>query len=114
MERHLVEARVAHLSRMLGAHAGGLELTDVSEQGAVKVRFTGMCTGCPYKALTMAATVRPGLLAIPGVCSVEAEGGRISVEAEERLASYLAADARSRLPRGVEAGAAGRQDGQPG
>lgn len=81
----MIEARVAELSARIAAHAGGLELDHVAADGTVTVRFTGMCTGCPYRPLTMAGTVRPALLAIDGVTRVEAVGSRISEEAERRL-----------------------------
>lgn len=80
---------VAAVGAALASHAGGLELAGVGEDGAVTVRFTGMCTGCPYRPLTMAATVRPALLAVGGVTDVQAVGSRISAEAQRRLAGYL-------------------------
>jgi Fe-S cluster biogenesis protein NfuA len=81
-----VEQRVAELATVLSAHAGGIELVDASD-GVVRLRFTGMCTGCPLRPLTTASTVRPALLALDGVDSVEIEGSRISAEAEARLAA---------------------------
>lgn len=87
--RSEVAARVAELSHRITAHAGGLELAGVTANGAVTVRFTGLCTGCTYRPLTMAGTVRPALLQIEGVTSVEATGSRISTEAEARLAALL-------------------------
>ena len=63
---------------------------DVAGDGRVAVRFTGMCTGCPMRPLTTAATVRPVLLELDGVTAVSVEGSRISEEAELRLASALA------------------------
>jgi Fe-S cluster biogenesis protein NfuA len=84
-----IRERVTEVSNLLKSHAGGLELVDVSDSGVVSLRFTGMCTGCPLKPLTMAGTVRPAFLAIAGVVGVEAEGSRTSVEAEERLARYF-------------------------
>ena len=83
-----VRLRVRELSALLAAHAGGLELAEAADS-AVTVRFTGMCTGCPARPLTLAATVRPALLAVEGVTSVAAEGSRISEEAEHRLAAFL-------------------------
>jgi Fe-S cluster biogenesis protein NfuA len=90
-----LESRIAVVDDLLKAHAGGLELESVSGNGEVVVRFTGMCTGCIYKPVTMAATVRRELMAVPGVRSVTAVGGRMSQEAEERLAYYLRDEAPS-------------------
>jgi Fe-S cluster biogenesis protein NfuA len=84
-----VEERVATLDRLLAAHAGGLQLGEV-RGGEVWVSYTGMCTGCPLRPLTTTATVRPALLALDGVTAVHVAGGRISEEAEARLAAALA------------------------
>ena len=81
--------RLAELAPVLGAHAGGIELVEV-EGGLVRLRFTGMCTGCHLRPLTTASTIRPALLALDGVTRVEVEGSRISAEAEARLAAALA------------------------
>jgi Fe-S cluster biogenesis protein NfuA len=80
---------VAELDRTLRlSHAGGLELV-AERAGAVEVRFTRMCTGCPSQPLCLEATVRPALEALPGVQQVEAQGLRLSREAAGRLADLL-------------------------
>ena len=84
-----LESRIATLDRLLAAHAGGLQLREV-HGGEVHVAYTGMCTGCPLRPLTTTATVRPALLALPEVTAVHVAGGRISEEAEQRLAAALA------------------------
>ncbi len=84
-----VAAAVARASRALRAHGGGLELVGVT--GAeVTVRFTGMCTGCAFKAMTMAATVEPGVGAVAGVGSVRAAGGQVDDVAMARARAFLA------------------------
>ncbi|HEX2232131.1 MAG TPA: NifU family protein [Thermoleophilaceae bacterium] len=92
----LIAERVRTLSGVLDAHAGGLELSEVNGD-AVTVRFTGMCTGCPLRTVTMAGLVRPALLQIEGVESVTAPGARISREAEERMARLMSESGSSRL-----------------
>lgn len=87
MDRTAVEERVHEVSTFINMHAGGLELVSASDDGAVEVEFTGMCTGCPYRPVTMEATVRPALMAVPGVTSVAARGSRISAQAEKRVAA---------------------------
>jgi Fe-S cluster biogenesis protein NfuA len=78
------------LQDLLAVHAGGIELVELTRDGTAHLRFTGMCTGCMYRPLTTAATVRPFVLAAEGVRAVEIEGSRISHEAEARLADALA------------------------
>jgi Fe-S cluster biogenesis protein NfuA len=87
--RDAVLARIEELRPALDAHAGGVEL--VAVQGdVVRLRFTGMCTGCPLRPVTTASTIRPALLELQGVTAVEIEGSRISAEAEARLAAAYA------------------------
>jgi Fe-S cluster biogenesis protein NfuA len=82
-------ARIDQVSAAIGAHAGAIELLAVNEAGTVRVRFTGMCTGCLFRPLTMIGTVEPALLGVPGVTAVEAAGTRISTEAATRMRHYL-------------------------
>lgn len=89
VDRTALEQRVHEVSTFINMHAGGLELSHVSDEGDVEVSFTGMCTGCPYRPVTMVATVRPALMEIPGVRSVTAVGSRVSEQAERRLAADL-------------------------
>jgi Fe-S cluster biogenesis protein NfuA len=84
-----VLARLEELRPALDAHAGGVEVVSV-EGGVVRLRFTGMCAGCPLRPVTTASTIRPALLALDGVRAVEVEGSRISAEAEARLAAAFA------------------------
>lgn len=83
-----VEAAVAVAGRALRAHAGGLELVEVVD-GEVVVKFTGMCTGCAFKPMTMAATVEPLVTAVPGVRGVRALGGRVDDAAMARARRFL-------------------------
>lgn len=81
--------RVERVSEILKAHAGGVEVSRVEDDGELVLRFTGMCTGCPLRPVTLSGLVRPALLAVDGINSVSAEGVRISAEAEARLARQL-------------------------
>jgi len=80
-----VADRVAMINNLLAQHAGGIELTDVDDTGRVQVKFTGMCTGCLYRPITMSATIRPALMEVDGVSEVEAPGSRIDEDARVRL-----------------------------
>jgi Fe-S cluster biogenesis protein NfuA len=79
--------RVQDVSHLLGIHAGGIELAAVTAEGDVQVSFTGMCTGCPYRAVTLATTIVPAITELEGVRSVHADGVRVSEHAARRLAA---------------------------
>ncbi len=98
MERGALEHRVELVSRFLRGHAGGIELDHAGDDGEVRVTFTGMCTGCLFRPVTMATTIRPALLQIEGVKRVEATGARVSAEAEQRMEQHLAAWWERRRP----------------
>jgi Fe-S cluster biogenesis protein NfuA len=52
---------------------GDIELTSISEDGFVKVRFLGACSTCPLSPMTLRAGVeRTLMLALPEVKRVEA------------------------------------------
>jgi Fe-S cluster biogenesis protein NfuA len=103
VDREALLARIDQVSAAIGAHAGAIELLELSETGSVRVRFTGMCTGCLFRPLTMMGTVEPALLEVPGVTAVEAAGTRISAEATTRMRHYLGDAGPPPLP-GVQAG----------
>jgi Fe-S cluster biogenesis protein NfuA len=56
----------------LQADGGDIELVDVTEDGVVKVRLRGACSGCPGAAMTLKMGVERVLKSrIPQVKSVE-------------------------------------------
>jgi Fe-S cluster biogenesis protein NfuA len=85
-----VEQRLDDLRRLLRTHAGSVDLLELSPDGVVRIRLTGLCQACPLKPVTTAGTLRPALLSIEGVEAVEVEGAHLSDEAEARLQGYLA------------------------
>jgi Fe-S cluster biogenesis protein NfuA len=93
-ERPTVEAALGEVRRMLAAHAGGVDLVQLTDDGTLRLRFSGMCTGCMLRPLTTASVVRPRLVQADGVREVEIVGGRVSAEAEARLAAMAAAAQR--------------------
>ncbi len=93
IDRAALEQRIDEVCRLMSAHAGAIELVEVSSRGAVRVRFTGMCAGCLFRPLTMRGTIEPALRAVPGVSAVAADGARISEEAAERLRRYMGEEA---------------------
>jgi Fe-S cluster biogenesis protein NfuA len=92
-----VSARLAEVNRILGAHAGGVELIEVDDRVA-RLRFTGMCTGCPLRPVTTASTIRPALAQLPEIDHVEIEGSRVSRAAETRLARAFRSNSQSIAP----------------
>src|SRR2546421_647915 len=97
IDRSLLDRRIHELNRVMDGHAGAVELVGVSESGEVELRFTGMCTGCPYRPLTMAGTIRPALLALPGVNQGAARGSRNPAGGEQRLVALLEGSVPARL-----------------
>ncbi len=56
----------------LQADGGDVELVEVTDDGVVRVRLTGTCSGCPFSAMTIAVTVEGTLKAsVPEVARVE-------------------------------------------
>ena len=51
--RDRVEKALNQVRQMLLADGGNVELVDVSEDGIVKVRLTGACSGCPMSSMTL-------------------------------------------------------------
>lgn len=55
----------------LQADGGDVELVEVTEEGEVRVRLTGACSGCPFSAMTLAFGVERTLKEkVPGVVKV--------------------------------------------
>ncbi len=87
------EARVRtaaqRVTTLFRSHGGSVEVARTDAAGAVEVRFGGMCSGCPSQALCLEHTVRPRLLAVPGVTAVTATGARVSDEAAARVRTFV-------------------------
>jgi len=57
----------------LQADGGDVELVDITEDGIVKVRFSGACVVCPMSQMTLRAGVERSLQReVPGIRRVEA------------------------------------------
>lgn len=50
--REQVEQVLSEIRPHLEADGGGVELVDI-EEGTVKVRLTGACSGCPMRTMTL-------------------------------------------------------------
>jgi Fe-S cluster biogenesis protein NfuA len=51
--REKVEAILEDVRPALQADGGDVELVDVDDQGVVKVRLQGACSGCPMASMTL-------------------------------------------------------------
>ena len=62
--RRRVEGALASVRPMLAAHGGGVELVDVDQgTGALRLRLSGSCDGCPSSALTLRNAVEAAIVA---------------------------------------------------
>jgi Fe-S cluster biogenesis protein NfuA len=53
MLKESVQKALNEIKPMLEADGGDVELVEVSEEGVVKVRLTGACSGCPMGMQTL-------------------------------------------------------------
>jgi Fe-S cluster biogenesis protein NfuA len=69
------------------SHGGDVHATVT--RGAVAVEFAAACGACHLQALTFAATVRPALLAIPGIDSVTCETVPLTAARLDAMAAFF-------------------------
>ena len=68
-----VEEALNDIRPQLQADGGDIELVEVTEDGVVKVRLVGACSGCPGAAMTLQLGVERVVKArVPEVKAVEA------------------------------------------
>lgn len=68
-----VETTLNGVRQSLQAHGGDVDLVGVSDDGAVQVRLTGACHGCPGATMTLRLGIERILKQqVPEVTSVEA------------------------------------------
>jgi Fe-S cluster biogenesis protein NfuA len=87
VDRAKLETRARLVSRMLALHGGGVEVVDVGADGAVKLAFTGLCTACWMRPITLENVVGPAFRDFDGVADVQVDGVRMSAAAQQRLSS---------------------------
>jgi Fe-S cluster biogenesis protein NfuA len=74
-----LEARVRkaleEVKPRLGQHGGSVELVEVREDGAVRIKLEGNCSGCPSSRVTLHSTIEEELYAAaPDITSLEVDG----------------------------------------
>jgi Fe-S cluster biogenesis protein NfuA len=73
------------VSPALRGHLGGIDATGVDEEGRVHVRFTGACTTCAYRKMTLVGAVYPRLASIEGVEGIACEGVPVTRRELDRM-----------------------------
>jgi Fe-S cluster biogenesis protein NfuA len=72
MLREKVENVLGRVRPMLQRDGGDVELIDVQDDGTVKVRLTGACSGCPMSTMTLKNAIEETIKKeVPEVKSVE-------------------------------------------
>ena len=72
MLKENVEAVLGKVRPMLQRDGGDVELVDVQDDGVVKVRLTGACSGCPMSTMTLKNAIEETIKnEIPEIKSVE-------------------------------------------
>ena len=70
--REKVEEVLDKVRPMLQRDGGDVELVDVQDDGVVKVRLTGACSGCPMSTMTLKNAIEETIKKeVPGIKSVE-------------------------------------------
>ncbi len=70
--REKVEEVLQKVRPMLQRDGGDVELVDVQDDGVVKVRLTGACSGCPMSTMTLKNAIEETIKKeIPEIKSVE-------------------------------------------
>jgi Fe-S cluster biogenesis protein NfuA len=72
MMREKVEEVLGKVRPLLQRDGGDVELVDVQDDGIVKVRLTGACSGCPMSTMTLKNAIEETIKKeIPEIKSVE-------------------------------------------
>ncbi len=72
MLKERVEAVLDKVRPMLQRDGGDVELVEVQDDGIVKVRLTGACSGCPMSTMTLKNAIEETIKKeIPEIKSVE-------------------------------------------
>ncbi len=75
MLRERVESVLGKVRPLLQRDGGDVELIDVQDDGVVKVRLTGACSGCPMSTMTLKNAIEETIKKeVPEVKSVEQVG----------------------------------------
>jgi Fe-S cluster biogenesis protein NfuA len=70
-------------------HAGDIHVAEVTDDGEVKVVFSGACRCCPLQPVTLGTSVLPAFSGVEGVSRVTCESVRVSPHAMRRMALLM-------------------------
>ena len=71
--RERIEKALSNIRPLLQRDGGDVELVEVTDDGVVKVRLSGACSGCPMAEMTLRLGIERALKKeIPEVKTVEA------------------------------------------
>ena len=73
----------------LAAHLGSAEIDRIDDDGIVHLLFTGACTSCAYRKVTLLGAVYPRLREIDGIEGVASPGVPVSLSEQQRVAATL-------------------------
>lgn len=91
VDRAALDRALARLNAgMTSGCTGGVELEDISDDGTVRLRLLGMCSGCSCRTLTIGTTIRPEIESVSGVTRLDVPNSGMSRYAEERIAQAFA------------------------
>jgi len=69
-----IEQALASVRPYLGSHGGDVELIEVTDDGAVRLRLLGSCDGCPSSAVTLKLAVEGAIeAAAPEINAIEVQ-----------------------------------------
>jgi Fe-S cluster biogenesis protein NfuA len=72
VNRELLQKTIDEVRPYLQQHGGDCELVDVTDEGVVKLRLQGACSGCPSSTYTIRQGIREHLIEnVPGVTDIE-------------------------------------------
>lgn len=75
MLREKVEEVLGKVRPLLQRDGGDVELVEVQEEGIVKVKLTGACSGCPMSTMTLKNAIEETIKKeVPEIKSVEQVG----------------------------------------
>ncbi len=87
--RERVYAALSRVRNFVQAHAGDVEVVEVTEEGDVTLAFRGTCVSCPAQAMTIGTAVLPAVEKVEGVRKIHLDGMIVSQAAVRRIRAMV-------------------------